>query len=212
MLTLFGSKVGHWKWSLFVSTFSLVLWGCLLALITPYNKAMMISFVTLGQVSYGWAAYVAVSYSQLGVPQIMLGVSGGLAATARFAGGAIGSGVYTSAIANGILTRSKTLIPAAVRANGLPDSMIPAAMEAAGSGAAAVAAIPGMTAAAVGDIVAAYRWSVAYGLRNCAMVSLAFGVVGVVLVLFTEDISPKMTPKIETFLENDELAEKNKFH
>ena len=41
---------------------------------------------------------------------------------------------------------------------------------------------------------------------------MAFGIVGIVLCLFLEDITPKMTPKIEVFLENDRLADRNKFH
>lgn len=41
---------------------------------------------------------------------------------------------------------------------------------------------------------------------------MAFGLTGVILCLFLEDIEPKMTPKIEIFLENDALADKNKYH
>ena len=41
---------------------------------------------------------------------------------------------------------------------------------------------------------------------------MAFGVVGVILCFCLEDIEPKMTPKIEIFLENDALADKNKYH
>lgn len=50
------------------------------------------------------------------------------------------------------------------------------------------------------------------GNRNAALVSMAFGLTGVILCLFLEDIEPKMTPKIEIFLENDALADKNKYH
>lgn len=48
--------------------------------------------------------------------------------------------------------------------------------------------------------------------RNSALAAMAFGVVGIVLCLFLEDLEPKMTPKIEVFLENDRHASKNKFH
>ena len=41
---------------------------------------------------------------------------------------------------------------------------------------------------------------------------MGFGLIGVILCLFLEDIEPKMNSKIETFLENDVLAEKNKHH
>lgn len=48
--------------------------------------------------------------------------------------------------------------------------------------------------------------------RNAALASMAFGVVGIICALLCEDITPKMTPKIEVFLENDALADKNKYH
>jgi len=48
--------------------------------------------------------------------------------------------------------------------------------------------------------------------RTVALSSLAFGVIAIIACFFLEDIGPKMTPKIEVFLENDVQAEKNKFH
>ncbi|ROT40441.1 MFS general substrate transporter [Sodiomyces alkalinus F11] len=212
LLTAFGRKVGHWKWSMTVSVVSLVIWGSLLALITPHNKAMMISFVAMAQLSYGWAAYLAVTYTQLGVPQEMLGISGGLAGTARYAGGAVASACYSTAIANGFASKTAELVPKAALEAGLPEASLEAVVAAAGGGARALAGIPGVTPAVIEAVVDASKWASANGLRNAALVSMAFGLTGVVLCLFLEDIEPKMTPKIEIFLENDILAEKNKYH
>jgi hypothetical protein len=132
---------------------------------TPYNKVIMITFVTLSQISYGWAAYLSVTYTQLGVPQSMLGLSGGLAGTARYAGGAVASACYSSAIANGIAKRGGELIPKAALAAGLPQSSVAAVQAAAGLGAAALEKIPGMTPQAAEAVVTAYKYAVAYGLR-----------------------------------------------
>jgi hypothetical protein len=41
---------------------------------------------------------------------------------------------------------------------------------------------------------------------------LGFGGVAIIACFFLEDIKPKMTRKIEIFLENDIEAHKNKFH
>lgn len=38
-------------------------------MITPNNKAIIITFVALCQASYGWSVYLSVTYTQLGVPQ-----------------------------------------------------------------------------------------------------------------------------------------------
>ncbi|KAB5551064.1 fungal trichothecene efflux pump [Coniochaeta sp. 2T2.1] len=211
-LTVFGRMVGHWKWSMTVSMISLVLWGSLLALITPYNKGMMMTFVALAQFSYGWAAYLSVTYTQLGVPQKMLGVSGGLAGTARYAGGAVASACYSTAIANGVAGRGAVLIPKAALDAGLPESSLDAVVAAASGGAKALSAIPGVTPEVIAAVVDAVKWSSAHGLRNAALVSIAFGVTGVLLCFALEDIEAKMTPKIEIFLENDKLADKNKYH
>ncbi|KAF2648443.1 MFS general substrate transporter [Lophiostoma macrostomum CBS 122681] len=212
LLTAFGKKIGHWKWSLVISTSSLVLWGSLLAMMTPFNKVTMIAFVTLSQLSYGWCAYLSVTYTRLGVPQEMLGISGGLAGTARYAGGAVAAGCYSTAISNGITTKAPALITQAALDRGVPQSAIPAVVAAAASGSAALQKIPGVTEEAIEAITLAYKYAVAYGLRNAALASMAFGIVGVILACFCEDIEPKMNDKIEVFLENDALADKNRFH
>jgi hypothetical protein len=62
LLTLFGNRIGHWKYQLVGSFSLLVLWGSLLAMVTPFNKTQMIAFATLGQMCYGWAAYLSVTY------------------------------------------------------------------------------------------------------------------------------------------------------
>ena len=49
-------------------------------------------------------------------------------------------------------------------------------------------------------------------IRAVALSSIAFGVIAIIACFFLEDIGPKMTPKIEIFLENDVQADKNKFH
>jgi hypothetical protein len=39
-----------------------------------------------------------------------------------------------------------------------------------------------------------------------------FGGLAIIACFFLEDIGPKMTQKIEIFLENDKEAHKNRFH
>lgn len=166
LLMIFGNKIGHWRWTLVGSVSSLVLWGSLLAMVTPYNKTMMIVFVCLGQISYGWAAYLAVTFTQLGVPQEYLGISGGLAGLARYAGGAVASACYSSAIGNGIRSRGSDLIPSAALDAGFPSSLIEDLTAAViTSGPAALRKIPEATPAVVDAVTMAYKWAAATGLR-----------------------------------------------
>lgn len=148
-----------------VSTTSVVLWGSLLALITPYNKAMIIAFVALCQLSYGWAAYLSVTYTQLGVPQEMLGISGGLAGTARYAGGAVAAACFSSAISNGIAKKGAELIPRAALNAGLPESSLAQVVAAASQGATALFNIPGVDQKVVDAVETAYKYATAFGLR-----------------------------------------------
>ena len=44
------------------------------------------------------------------------------------------------------------------------------------------------------------------------MVSLAFGIVGLVACALCKDVDAKMNNKIEVYLENTNLADRNKYH
>jgi hypothetical protein len=79
LLTIFGNKVRHYKWTLTASVTLMVFFGGLTALATPDRLAMTIAFVFLEQMFYGWCQYLSITYIQMGVDQIELGIAGGLA-------------------------------------------------------------------------------------------------------------------------------------
>jgi hypothetical protein len=87
MLTYFGGIIKHWNWQLTGSVFIMVVFGVLLALGSPDNKGLMIAFCFISQTAYGWAIYLSIAVSQMGVDHKNLGLSGGLSGAARFAGG-----------------------------------------------------------------------------------------------------------------------------
>lgn len=80
------------------------------------------------------------------------------------------------------------------------------------SGTQAVMAVPGITSAIATAAGAAYISSLIVAIRTVALVSVAFGGVGMVACLWCEDIGPKMDEHIEVFLENDVQASKNQYH
>lgn len=87
-LTFFGSVIRNWQWQLTASSFVMVLFGSLLGLVTPTNKGTMIAFLYLSQVGFGWAIYLAIAITQMGVQHKDLGVAGGISGTFRFGAGA----------------------------------------------------------------------------------------------------------------------------
>ncbi|KAJ2906622.1 putative trichothecene efflux pump protein [Zalerion maritima] len=212
LLTLFGSKIGHWKWTLTGSVAIMVVFGALMALGTPDRKGMMIAFVFLCQVGFGWAQYLSIAFIQFGTEQVELGIAGGLAGVARFAGGAVAISVYTTILTNVQSREYLKLVPEAARAAGLDADSIPALLEAFPLGADALSQVPGITNDIIAAAASAFQQSYVVGLRTTALSSLSFGVLGIIACLFCKDIGPKMNNKIEIYLENDVNADKNKYH
>ncbi|KAK5128260.1 hypothetical protein LTR85_002927 [Meristemomyces frigidus] len=124
LLTLFGGKIKHWQWQFTGASFVMVLFGSLMGLVTPTNKGTMIAFVFLSQMGFGYAIYLAIAITQMGVDQKDLGIAGGISGTFRFAAGAIGTAVYTTVIDNTLAQDLAKRVPAAATAAGVPTSEI----------------------------------------------------------------------------------------
>lgn len=229
LLSVFGSAIGHWRWTLTGSVTIMVVFGALLALGNPERKGMMMAFVFLAETGFGWAQYLSIAFIQFGVDQVELGISGGLAGVARFAGGAVAISVYTTILTNTVKTHALQLVLPAAEAAGASPTTALSILEALPLGATALTKIPGATTAMIEAAGAAYQQCYVIGLRVTALSSLSFGIVGIIgkhhprweLLNLTDcdiacicclDIGHKMTNKIEIFLENDVNAQKNEFH
>ena len=145
LLMGFGNLIGHWKWTLVGSWVGMSIFGGLLAMVTPYNKGTMIAFAFLEQTFFGWAQYESIAFTQLGVKQIDLGISGGLAGVARFAGGSLAQAVYTTILTNAQTKRAAVSVPGAAVALGLGSKEAQDLLMAITTGASdAIASIPGI--------------------------------------------------------------------
>lgn len=133
LLTCFGSKLKNWQWQLTGSVFVMVLFGSLLGLVTPNNKGLMLAFLFLSQTGFGWAIYLAIAITQLGVAQKDLGVAGGISGTFRFAAGAIATAVYTTVLNNKVADETAALVPPAAIAAGLSEGDLPSLFEVLGT-------------------------------------------------------------------------------
>ncbi|KAF3342190.1 Aldehyde reductase 2 [Verticillium dahliae VDG2] len=212
LLTLLGSKIGHWRWTLTGSVTVMVVFGALLALGTPDRKGLMIAMIFLSEVGFCWAQYLSIAFIQFGTDQVELGISGGLAGVARFAGGSVAISVYTTILTNVQSTEAARIVPAAATAASLPESSVAALMAALPLGSAALAQVPGISPDIMTAAGAAFQQSYVVGLRTTALSSLSFGVIGIIACICCQDIGPRMNDKIEIFLENDGNADKNKYH
>lgn len=120
--------------------------------------------------------------------------------------------VYTTILTNVQSTNAARLVPAAAVAAGLPEDSTPALLAALSLGASAIAQVPGITNEITAAAGAAFQQSYVVGLRTTALSSLSFGILAIIACLFCNEIAHKMDNKIEVFLENDENADKNKYH
>ncbi|KAF2653504.1 MFS general substrate transporter [Lophiostoma macrostomum CBS 122681] len=214
LLIAFGNLAGNWYWTLIISWTGMTLFGALMGLCTPFNQSMMIvlAFCCVNATFFGWAQYESVAFTQLGVPQQDLGFSGGLAGMARYAGGSLAQAIYTTILTNTQTRRAAITLPQAAIAAGMTSENAQKLLAAFPLGATAIAAVPGTTAEALAAAALAFQWSYAHALKVVALSSLSFGLVGLICCFLCEDITPKMTNKIEVFLENDVYADKNEFH
>ncbi|KAI1620443.1 fungal trichothecene efflux pump [Exophiala viscosa] len=212
LLSFGGSHIKHWKWQMTVPITLMTFFGGMLGYINPERENLGIAFAFLCAMFYGYAQYLSIAYIQFGADQRELGIAGGLAGVARVAGGAIAVTVYETILINVQSSYAAKHVPAAAEAAGASAKVAEAILAALPLGAAALAKVQGATTAMIEAAAGAYTQSYVSGLKTVALASVGFGAVGIIATLFLEDIGPKMTPKIEIFLENDVQAEKNKFH
>ncbi|KAK3045862.1 hypothetical protein LTR09_012616 [Extremus antarcticus] len=212
LLVLFGSRIRAWKWTLTGSVVITVLFGALLGLVRPNRKGMMVAFVVINQICMGWGQYLSIAYTQLGVEQKDLGVSGGLSGVARNGGGVVALTVCTTILTNVQASSMKELVPSAAIAAGLPPASVAALLSALPVGETALSQVPDITQHVIAAALTAFQQYYIVALRTTALASLSFGIVSILACLWCRDIEDRMTDKIETFLENDRLASKNEFH
>ncbi|KAI1623928.1 fungal trichothecene efflux pump-domain-containing protein [Exophiala viscosa] len=209
-----GHRIGYWKITLIISFGLAVIFGGLMALVTPHNKGLMTALIFLMQclVFFGWAQYEAVAFVQFGVDQLDLGASGGLAGVARFGGGSLAVAVYTSVLTNSQSKKALDIVVKAGMKNGLTEAAAVQLLSALSLGAEAISKVPGINPSAIAAAGIAFQESYAYGCKMLALASLGFGAFGLCLCFLCEDIGPKMNNKTNVFLENDVNATKNEFH
>ncbi|KAF7196765.1 Trichothecene efflux pump TRI12 [Pseudocercospora fuligena] len=212
LLSFAGKYFQHWKWQMGVPISIMTFFGGLLAYITPAREGMAIAFVFLCATGYGYGQYLSIAYIQFGADQEELGISGGLAGVARYAGGAVAVTTFATILTT---TQSKYainhVIPAAEAAGATPQ-VAEAVLRALPLGAAALEKVQGIDTSIAAAAGAAFVESYVQGVKTVALASIGFGGLAIIACFFLEDIGPKMNPKIEVFLENDVQAERNKYH
>lgn len=147
MLLSFGNKIGHWKWQMGVPITIMTLFGALFAIVKPNQESMGIAFAFLSSMGYGYAQYLSIAYIQMGADQTELGIAGGLAGVARYAGGAVAVTTFATILTTTQNSHAATGIISAAEAAGASPGTAQAVLAALPLGATALEKVPGLTTA-----------------------------------------------------------------
>lgn len=120
----------------------------------------------------------------------------------------VATSVYTTVFNNELSSATVKKVSAAVLNAGLPQSELPQLLSQVSSTTLATSYSPSVVAAASAALNSAYCRAIFV----VAMVSMAFGIVGLIACACCKDVDHRMNNQIEVYLENDRLADRNKNH
>lgn len=145
ILSLFGRKFQHWRWQMGVSITIMTFFGAMLAYITPEREGPGIAFAFLSSMGYGYAQYLSIAYIQFGADQTELGIAGGLAGVARYAGGAVAVTLFATILTTVQSSWAKIHVVEAAEMAGASRATAEAVLAALPLGTAALEKVQGLT-------------------------------------------------------------------
>jgi MFS family permease len=147
ILSFGGSYFKHWKWQMTIPVFFMTFFGAMLAYVDPTTEARGIAFAFLSSMFYGYAQYLSIAYVQMGADQTELGIAGGLAGVARYAGGAVSVTLFATILGTVQASEASTGVIQAAEAAGASPETASAVLAALPLGAAALKQVQGLTTA-----------------------------------------------------------------
>ena len=165
LLSFLGSHIGHWKFQMGVPITLMTLFGGLLACVTPETYSRGIAFAFLVAMFYGYGQYLSIAYIQFGADQLELGIAGGLAGVARYAGGAVAVTLFETILVTVQTKYAITHVIPAAEAAGASPTVAENVLAALPLGAAALEKVQGLTTAIAEAAGAAFVESYVQGIR-----------------------------------------------
>jgi hypothetical protein len=141
------------------------------------------------------------SIIQLSVPHQYVGVAMGIVTTARNVGGSVATTIYTTILTNELAKRIGVDIATALAKAGLPLAQVPGVTEAIATGNLTSPALAGVSLEILG--AGAYGLKIAYSnsFKIVYLVSIAFGVIGAICAMWTQNVAKFMTNKVDIRLD-----------
>ncbi|KAF2476712.1 fungal trichothecene efflux pump [Lindgomyces ingoldianus] len=186
---------GGTRYWLIISAFGMVAFVSACASLTPSTKSMGIAFTILGPFFVGFIELAALSLAPLFCKAEDIGLSSGMLASIRAAGGSIAVAVYTTVLTNRLSTTIASVVGGAAVNAGLPESELPEVLAAISAG--TVAEVPGITQPILAAITSAVPTAYGQSFKTVYLASLGFGGIAIVGSLLTVDPKKHLTDKVE---------------
>jgi hypothetical protein len=151
-------------------------------------------------VCVGGGMIVATAMVQLAVEHQYIGIATALAVTARNVGGSVGQVIYISIFTDRLKSGFVKYVAYPLAAAGVPPTLIPAVLGGF-TGAAPKSVLSQLTPEQLGIGINGVKEAFVHSLRTVYLVSIAFGIVGTVVVCFCKNVDEYMTNKVDIKLD-----------
>ncbi|ORY15284.1 fungal trichothecene efflux pump [Clohesyomyces aquaticus] len=198
-----AKNLGRWKLQcIVVMTLGTLLLG-LGAVCKPDTPKTAMALMFLATTFIGWNEALVLPICTISIrSQEEIGTAAGIAGSSRSAISTVASTVYSVVLTARVTETLSTQVPAKIIAAGLPASSVAAYMAAiAGGGTQALLdKVQGLTPQILATGSTAYRYAYMDAYRTIFLVSLAFGVLGIIANFFIPDIDALMGGAVATTL------------
>ena len=177
-----------------------VITGCL-ATVTPSMNVIATVLVILSFGMVSGVSIFATSMIQVAVKHEYIGIASGVFVTSRTLGGAVATTIYLTVLQNRITTDIPKYVALPLAENGTKPSLIPGIILALTSGDVTSPALASVSPKALYAAVTGLKLAYADAFRLVYLISIAFGVIGCVVVAFAANVDHLMTGKVDIKLE-----------
>lgn len=145
----------------------------------------------------GSATVVSATIVQLGVAHEYLGIATALLVTSRAVGGSVTTTLYSALLSNYVSTHLGPDVATALAHNGVAISQLPAVTEAIAEGSLTSPALVNISNTAIAAGLYASKVCFGEGFRLIYLVSITFGVLGLICAVFVNDVDHLMTNEVD---------------
>ena len=171
------------------------------AIVSPTSNIGSTVLVVFINAFVSAASIFAVSMVQVGVKHEYIGIASGVIVTARSLGGAVATTIYVTILQNKITSSLGPDVGIPLAEHGVPLASIPAVIEALATGDLTSPALASLSPTALLAAVAGLKQAYVTSFKLVYLVSIAFGVVGTVIVCFAKNIDSLMTETVDIKVE-----------